>query len=239
MLSHLRRALVRGSAGEFSYAYCGKTPPPYSWTAEDYSALRWGAGELGTTPEELLKVFYIECKLNPADAHCEGSYPTAIGLNQITRVNAAAMKISEAERLSLLDMSAAEQMPYVVRSFLAARGGKPFSSPPDAVTLYQTNIAPSTVPNEVLYTEAKNPKAYYANRWLDKDNDGAITRSDLHRIMAEVMKATKYQQAVHELHTTSDPGGLLDWLLLGAALGGAYYAYKRWVPSSAPMLETA
>jgi hypothetical protein len=232
MLKHLRGARPqqqRGSAGATS---CGD-PAPYSWTRDDYRALVEAAGELGTTPEDLLKVFWIETrpKFNPGSAHCSGGYPTAVGLNQITSVAAKAMKISEAERLSLLDMTAAEQLPYVVRSFLAARGGKPFEVPPDAVTLYQTNIAPGTVPHEVLYTAEKNPAAYNGNKWLDADKDGRITRSDLYRIMSIVEKDDDYRAAVEGLHeATNESFG--DVVILGLLLGGSYWAYKRWGPST-------
>lgn len=228
MLMRLRREHRRGTAGAVT---CG-SPAPYSWTGDDFRALMAAAAELNTTPEDLLKVFWIETRprFNPGSAHCSGGYPTAVGLNQITKPNASAMGISESERLSLLDMTAAEQMPYVVRSFLAARGDKPFSSPPDAVTLYQTNIAPGTVPHEVLYTADKHPGAYNANKWLDVDKNGQITRSDLYKVMSIVEKDDDYIDMVERLHSTSSVS-LGDILLAGMVLGGTYYAYKRWAPT--------
>jgi hypothetical protein len=214
----------RGTAGGVT---CGD-PAPYSWTGDDFRALMAGAAELNTSPEDLLKVFWIETRprFNPGSAHCSGGYPSAVGLNQITGANAKAMGISESERLSLLDMSVAEQMPYVVRSFLAARGNKPFSSPPDAVTLYQTNIAPGTVPHEVLYTAVKHPAAYNANKWLDVDKDGEITRSDLYKVMSVVEKNDDYIDMVDRLHSTSGIS-FAEVVAFGALLGFGYYAYKQ------------
>lgn len=223
----LGKASAGGPAKPLS-SYCKRPFPPYTWTPEDYDALRDAAGALNTDPEALLRTIWLETDGNPHAVNCwpADAYPNAIGLNQITKVSADAMKISEQERLSLLDMTAAEQLPYVVRSFLAARGGKPFSSPPDAVTLYQTNIAPGTVPNEVIFI---SPSVNYdANKWLDVDGDGKITRSDLRTALNRVAQRSAYRHAVAELESGVTARGR-GKVLVGAALlaGAGYLAYRQ------------
>jgi hypothetical protein len=238
-----------GASAQWAGNCARPAKPPYVWTEDDYDALRRGASALRVRPEDLLLVMELESGRNPHQANCNGSgYPTANGLNQITSDNSNAMKISEAERLSLLEMSAAEQMPYVVRSFLAARHGVPFSTPPDAVTLYQTNIAPGTVPNEVVYRQkvfpCPDPKfahdAYCANRGLDKNGDGVITRADLAQVLRGVATHEGYRKAIKELHgempviggssiSSSDEGfgfGALVASVLGAF--GARYLWQTY-----------
>lgn len=244
----IRRASRARAAvqGDWSFACKQST---YVWTKEDYDALRSAALDLNTTPEDLLLVMELESGRNPRRAFCNASgYPTANGLNQITKVNARAMKITEEERLSLLNMTAAEQMPYVVRSFLAARGGKPFPTAPDAVTLYQTNIAPGTVPNDTVYRQKVSPcppaaeaqDAYCANAGLDLDKDGAITRTDLAIKLDQIAMRPGYQQALRELRgevevpSASAATDLMEEgassappvLLLGGLAAGAYFLIK-------------
>jgi hypothetical protein len=248
----IRRASRARAAvqGDWSFACKQST---YVWTKEDYDALRSAALDLNTTPEDLLLVMELESGRNPRRAFCNASgYPTANGLNQITKVNAGAMKITEEERLSLLNMTAAEQMPYVVRSFLAARGGKPFPTAPDAVTLYQTNIAPGTVPNDVIFRQKVSPcppasKAtdyYCANAGLDIDKDGVITRSDLAAKLDKIAERQGYQNALRELRgevevpSAAEQNEALDGiverasssappvLLLGGLAAGAFFLIK-------------
>lgn len=227
----------------------------YVWTREDYAALAKAAKDLNTSPEDLLLVMELESYLNPHRAFCnKNGYPDAIGLNQITKVNAGAMRISEEERLSLLNMTAAEQMPYVVRSFLAARGYKPFPEPPDAVTLYQTNIAPATVPRETVYKQGVFPchqpgdgkDPYCNNPGLDYNKDGVITRDDLAKILEKISERPRYKKAVEEFHSfvgeekSSDnvdvdgyqePQKISPALILGGLAAGVWLLFKGLKPS--------
>lgn len=200
------------------YAWYGN-PPPYQWTSLDYDALRAACKAINCRPEDLLLVLYLESRLNPHIAflykNSDGSvYPSAVGLNQITTAAMGHMGITEAERLSLLDMTAAEQMPYVTRYFTTNnnRKGQPFKDVPDAVTLYQVNIAPGTVPivgppRDILYVQHEIPckpvhqskDAYCANVGLDADGDHQITRRDLAIILDGLSKTSGYKKALAEL----------------------------------------
>lgn len=194
--------------------YCGKAPY-YPWTQEDFDALRRECAVLNCKPIDMLRVFALETSssFNPAIAFCNSSgYPSAIGLNQITDVNAKAMKITEDERLSLLTMTPAEQLPFVTRSFLAARGYKPFETPPDDVTLYQTNIAPATVGSDTVYTKkivgdcpppSSAKDAYCANIGLDKNGDGVIDRADLRIRLDEFSSSANFKDMVQKLEGSS------------------------------------
>lgn len=198
----------------------GSGPPPYQWTANDYAALRAAAVAINCRPEDLLLVLYLESGLNPRiaflqqDAKTGVVYPSANGLNQITKAAIGHMGMTEDQRLSLLDMTVEEQLPYVVRYYLTNnnRQGKPFAAMPDAVTLYQVNIAPATVPlvgppKEVLYVQKEFPckpvhqtkDAYCANRGLDLDGDGQITRTDLAKKLQQLAGESRYKKALAEL----------------------------------------
>jgi hypothetical protein len=186
----------------------------YPWTAEDFAALREACAKLGCSPEDLLLTIALETgnTFDPGAAFRRADgYPSAIGLNQITDASAKAMVISEDERLSLLTMTPAEQLPYVARSFLAARGNNPFETPPDAVTLYQTNIAPSTVGRDVIFTQkefpcppAREAKTYYcANAGLDANKDGVIDRTDLAVKLDGFRNGANYQRMIELLGATA------------------------------------
>jgi hypothetical protein len=208
----------------------------YAWSAEDFDAAKRAAYQLNVPLLDLLAVFSIETggTFNPGIVNCWPDGETccgAVGLNQITPPNAAAMGISNETRLSLMDMTPAEQMPYVVRSFQAAMAGKwkagawPKS---DDVTLYQVNLAPGTVPNEVLYSAPSTN--YQANKGLDVDGDGRITRSDLRTVIDKHKTSQRtrsmYQQATGELppegssRSRSRVGTIA---MAGAALAAAYW----------------
>ncbi len=207
----------------------------YAWNEDDFAAAKRAAVQLNVPLLDLFAVFSIETggTFNPGIVNCWPDGETccgAVGLNQITPPNAAAMGISNEKRLALMDMTPAEQMPYVVRSFQAAMAGKwkagawPKS---DDVTLYQVNLAPGTVPNEVLYSEPS--QNYAANKGLDVDGDGRITRSDLRIVMdkhkASARTRSMYQQATGELppEGPSRRGGAGKVVAAGLALAAAYW----------------
>ena len=220
---------------------------PYQWNTADYAALRKAAADIGTTPEDLLLTIALETgdTMNPHIAFCNSAgYPDAVGLNQITKTASDAMKMTEAERLSLLDMTPAEQLPYVARYFIMANGGKPFATPPNAVKLYQANIAPSTVGGDIVYTQKTFPchapgsggDPYCNNPSLDYNKDGVITVEDLAFVLAKVSKRPGYQKAVAELNATGSaappssspgPASMVMNFAVGLGLGtGAYFLLR-------------
>ena len=244
--------MLRGAT--FGGYDCSKRPPPYQWSSADYDALRAAAKKLNCNEEDLLLVLWAESTLIPNIAHCIGGQPSAIGLNQITWSPAAkAMGMTKTEWLSMLDMTPAEQLPYVVRYFEHSNGGKPFVKSPDLVTLYQYNIAPGTVPNEVIYTAKyacpcpsnaslwPSDDNYCHNSGLDKNKDCVITRTDLADVLAAKSKAGGYQKALAELRGTtpvkpasgggsyapSEGSGLAAIVLLGTVVGGGLYLYGK------------
>lgn len=208
----------------------------YAWTEADFAAAKRAAAELNVPLLDLFAVFSIETggTFNPGIVNCWPDGVTccgAIGLNQI--LNSKAMGINEEQRRALMDMTPEEQMPYVVRSFQAAMRSKwaPGHWPKiDDVTLYQINLAPATVPNEVLYSAPSTN--YNANKGLDVDGDGKITRSDL-RIIVDKHKASArtrsmYQQATGELPPAGGAGSsskktARNLAIAGAAIAGAWY----------------
>lgn len=206
--------MLRGAT--FGGYDCSKRPPPYKWSATDYAALRDAAKALNCDAEDLLLVLWFESNLIPNIAHCIKGSPSAIGLNQLTWYPAAkGMGMTKDEWMSMLDMTPAQQLPYVVRYYLYAHGNKPFTTPPDAVTLYQYNIASGTVPNEVVF-KAKytcpcpadastwpSDDNYCHNRGLDKNGDCVITRSDLKQVLDASRGSAGYQKALAELRGTS------------------------------------
>ena len=216
----------------------------YPWSAEDFAALREACAKLGCTPEDLLLTIALETgnTFDPGAAFRRADgYPSAIGLNQITKASSDAMGITEAERLALIDLTPAEQLPYVVRSFLSARGNKPFETPPDAVTLYQTNIAPATVGKDVVFAQKEFPcppareakTNYCANAGLDANKDGVIDRSDLAVKLDGFKKSTNYQLMLSKLAMSAEAessrsAGLDAPLpLLAGILAVGGYAYYR------------
>lgn len=156
-----------------------------AWTASDYQALARAAGQIGTRAANLLLVLWSESGLLPYAQNPRTGYPIAVGLNQITRTNAVPMKITEAERVGLLQLSVIEQLPYVVRSFHAA---SPRRSYADAGAVYQCNAAPGTLrqgsgDSVTLYRQGRDGDAYTKNSGLDVNQDGAITVGDLRAVL--------------------------------------------------------
>jgi hypothetical protein len=178
-------------------------PGHYEWSDADVAAFHRGVDELGTSAFALLAVFDIETggTFNPHIANCHGGYngyPGAVGLNQITPPAAKAMGISESERLSLLGMTVAQQMPYVVR-YYKMFGNKTRGA--DAVTMYQLNIGPGTVPNEVIYSSGPNYTENAAA--LDFDHDGKITRTDLRRIIESRTSRPAFKKMLDRVGATA------------------------------------
>ncbi len=209
----------------------------YNWSTADFDAAKWAANVLNVPLLDLLAVFSIETggTFNPGIVNCWPDGITccnAIGLNQITPPNAGAMGISNDQRMALMDMTPAEQMPFVVKSFQAAMASKwkagqwPKS---DDVTLYQINLAPATVPGNVLYSSPS--QNYAANKGLDVDQDGRITRDDL-RIVIDKHKTSArtvsmYQQATGELPPAGGSGRSMS--LAPLAAGAAAIAAGYWL----------
>lgn len=241
-----------------TYSGCARPFPPYAWSQGDYDALRAGADQIGCRAEDLLVIMYNETArtLAPGIAFCNDSgYPSAIGLIQFTPKANAAIGVDEQGRLAFMGLTVAQQMPYVVKFFLSVHGGKRFTSPPDAATLYQYVAAPSTVGKEVLYTQAEVPCSkptktkdpYCANIGLDMPpRDGVITKSDLAAKLAAIALEPRCQAALAALaaskpSTTFPPveepsqdsaGKPTPWGLYAAILGvGGFALWLKSRPS--------
>lgn len=218
----------------------------YSWTDADYHALVKAAHELGARPLDLLAVLHSESALNPGAIAYVGGKPYARGLNQITPPNAKAMGLSTAEWEAISTMTAAENLPLVVRSFRAAVGDRVYK---DAGELYLVNFAPAklavgTTDDVVLYSAPSS--AYGANGPLDVEGKGTITVGDLRKRVERDANYVAYQRAAARLRELypgleepvfSQPGlvasaGIaledLLWFFGGSILAGlGVYAWKK------------
>lgn len=108
-------------------------------------------------------------------------YPTAIGLNQITPVRAAAMGLTEEQRLAIRDLSELEQLPLVLKAFYSTGYRDEYTS---AGHLYLANFAPAHLrwaadPRHAVYGKDVNVDAYRWNAPLDLDKDGFIRVGEL------------------------------------------------------------
>lgn len=161
-----------------------------AWSDNDYRALTAAAAQVGTRPLDLLVVLASESGLKPDAVAIVDGAPYALGLNQITPPNAKAMGIYPTPWESIPKMGVGEQIPYVVKSLLAATGGRKRSYY-DAGELYQSNFAPATLAKgttdgTVLFASPSG--GYKNNKALDYRNRGKIVVGDLRwrlRLVAE------------------------------------------------------
>lgn len=161
-------------------------------------------------PADLLLALYSESNLKHGAAYRNANgYPTAVGLNQITRVRSDAMgltqpKGSDAPRVALLDLSEIDQLPYVEKSFLSTGFHGPYTS---AGHVYIANFAPYYLPqahkpDQILYSD---PGIVHANGTINKNHDGVITVREVNEWLRDKDRegSERYQAALERLRAAS------------------------------------
>lgn len=195
--------------------------PPYEWTDDDRRALIAAARDLNMRPLDLLAVLHSESGLNPWAVALVNGSPAARGLNQITKIVAYSPKLnlSEAEWEAITSMTAKENLPYVVKSFLSALGSRTYA---DAGEIYATNFAPAILKsrgggNDVVLYRAPG-RSYTENKNFDTDNKGYITIGDLRRRLYRDTKRSRYLEEAQKLKAL-DPS-IPELVIESSALSG-------------------
>lgn len=131
------------------------------------------AKKVKCSPDDLMGVMYSECRL---DTKAQNKKSNATGLIQFMPKTAEGLGTSVE---ALKKMSAEEQMKYVEKFLIANKKAAGYSSSDniDAGTLYALVFLPAKAKNDVLST--KNDKYYAANKGLDANKDGKITKNEL------------------------------------------------------------
>jgi len=174
-------------------------------SANDYKALGSGAVTRGIRPADLALVLYAESGLNPAAVNSQNGSVIARGANQITLSGAAAVGIDQSEWAAINTLSLDNQLgKYIFRFFDKVSRPGSYDS---AVTLYQTNFAPSTVGRtSILYTQNQDPAAYAANRWLDAGGKGYIEVADLKAVLERRAREKTFLDHLAKLQAAGYPG---------------------------------
>lgn len=157
-------------------------------SAADQDKVREVAKELGTTPNDLMAVMGVETggTFDPAQK-AKGTQSKAVGLIQFTNTAITDMNKRRAQeglapltKDQLTKMSFSEQMDHVkdyLQDTLNARG---FKGPVGRDDLYTAVVAPAALnksDNSSVYS--RGSKAYSANKSLDTNRDGKITRAEI------------------------------------------------------------
>ncbi len=157
-------------------------------SAADQDKVREVAKELGTTPNDLMAVMGVETggTFDPAQK-AKGTKSKAVGLIQFTNTAITDMNKRRAKeglaplsKDQLTKMSFSEQMDHVkdyLQDTLNARG---FKGPVGRDDLYTAVVAPAALnksDNSSVYS--RGSKAYSANKSLDTNRDGKITRAEI------------------------------------------------------------
>lgn len=186
-----------------------------SWSDADFVAFDAMARANRADPPDLLNVIASESHTlepsarNPVDP---GSWPIAVGLNQLTRTAAAASGLIPQETWAgsksnlgawkvfadgVVKMTVGQQIPVVGAYYAASPWTKAGRAWPNAAKIYAYNAAGGTAMKDltddtVIYAEG-TPEAL-ANRGLDVDGKGGITGRDL-RLAVEYHRRTPLLQA--------------------------------------------
>lgn len=130
---------------------------------------------LNCKTNDLLAVMNQESSLNPTAVNKNSG---ASGLIQFTPDVARELGTSVEE---VRQMSAEEQLPYI-REYLVSRKETAGFAPRERLSagdLYALVLAPARAKDDMLYDSVENKTAYNANKGLDVDKDGQITKADL------------------------------------------------------------
>lgn len=128
---------------------------------------------LNCNPNDLKAVMYSESNCNPQAVNPNGG---ATGLIQFMPSTARRLGTTTQQ---LRNMSVEQQLPYVEKYIKMAKRDAGFSSDAriDAGTLYSLIFLPGFAKREVLCSSGSS--YYRANRGLDRNGDGHITKTDL------------------------------------------------------------
>jgi len=197
-----------------------------------YPALiAWGEANR-TPPEWLLRVFYLESRINPHVGNALGY----VGLNQLAGTQLRAQ--FHVEPSDYLTWSASRQLREVVGPWYTRAIGSSLGHPPRSPgTLYALNLAPGRVktrgdaPGAIMY--AAGSSEYAANALLDVDRSDTITIGDFDAFMTRLSTQAPYRAAAADLErykSSATASNAWKWALgiaLGAAaIAGGIYYYK-------------
>ena len=157
-------------------------------SADDQDKVRQVAKELGTSANDLMAVMGVETggTFDPAQK-AKGSKSKAVGLIQFTNTAITDMNKRRAKeglapisKDQLTKMSFSEQMDHVKDYLQDTLNSRGFKGPVGRDDLYSAILAPSALNksnNSSVYS--KGTKAYSANKSLDTNRDGKITRAEM------------------------------------------------------------
>ena len=140
------------------------------------------AKNLNCDYNDLLALLNSESSLNPKAWNGR----TAVGLLQFTNASITELNRKFGMNLTkekIADMSPVEQLDLAEKYLSIAKSYKfPSNARLDAADLYAITFLPGRADREILCTSGEN--YYSANRGLDKNGDGKITKSDLAQHLA-------------------------------------------------------
>lgn len=183
------------------------------WTDGDFMALVSMSATLGTDPYDLLVVMASEASLSPSARNPldKSAWPVAVGLNQVTRVAAAATGLIPKEKTpgdgsnmadwkkyadAVVQMSVSQELPIVAAFYAGSERVKAGKTWPNAESIYAFNAAgiTSDVTDATTVYPAGSP-GYAGNAGLDIDGSGSVTVKDLRLQIAEVRTRPLYLAA--------------------------------------------
>ena len=157
-------------------------------SASEQDKVREVAKALGTTPNDLMSVMAVETggTFDPAEK-AKGSKSSAVGLIQFTGTAVTDMnKRRAAEGLppiskdQLSKMSFTEQMDHVQDYLQDTLKERNFKGEVGRDDLYAAILAPSSLnKSNTAAVYSRGSKAYSANKSLDTNRDGKITRNEM------------------------------------------------------------
>ena len=151
--------------------------------------IEYVAKELNCDPEDLLAMMYSESGIDP---QCGKGQGKAVGLIQFMPSTAEAYGYTPDQ---LTNMSAVEQLDVVLEALQGSKRVAQMDSNAkvDTGTLYSLCFLPAVANNEVLCSTTDNLSwAYNANKGLDIDKNGDISKTDLQERL-NIKKAEMYK----------------------------------------------
>jgi hypothetical protein len=184
-----------------------------SWSDADLVTLAGICAKNRMDPYDLLAVFTSESGADPTarNPRNKNDWPVAVGLNQLTRVAAAAAGLipkataeddtsnySEWKTFadSVVKMSVAQQLPLVDNYYASAQWTKAGNVWKSAAKIYAYNAAAGTDNRDIddgSVVYSPGTPGYNGNTGLDLDGVGGITGKDLRRAIETMWERPVYQ----------------------------------------------